>query len=102
MAKTVNEKEIVESGRALRLGFRLLVFCLFLFVVFWAIVIFYFSNAERHKDLLETTLEKTFERNVRIDQIITGWKGLRPLVQVKGFYVQGDDPEQPALAVDLL
>ena len=102
MAKTVDQKELVESGRALRLGLRLLLFALFLYIAFWAIVAFYFDNAEHHKDLLETTLEKTFKRDVRINEIITTWKGLSPMVQINGFQVEGDQAEQPSLAFDSL
>jgi len=102
MVETVDQKELVESGRALRLGLRLLLFCVFLYIVFWAVVGFYFNDAERHKGLFETTLEKTFKRDVHIDEIITTWRGLTPLVQIKGLHVEGDNAEQPALAFDSL
>lgn len=102
MAKTVDKKELVESRSALRLGLRLGVFFLCLYFLFWGVLAVYFNNAERHKDLLETTLENFFKRDVHVEKIITTWRGLNPLVQIQGFSVEGDQAEQPVLAFDLL
>jgi len=97
-----HQNELVESGRALRLGLRLMAFFLGLYFLFWIVIGVYFSYAERNKDLLETTLGKVFKRDVQIEEIVTAWDGLSPLVQIRGFTVVGDRPEQPALSFDLL
>lgn len=71
--------------------------CLF-YVFLWLGGAVYFSYAERHKGLLESNLSSVFKRPVTIEKVHTGWQGLSPVIQLHGFRVEGDYPDQPVLA----
>jgi len=68
-----------------------------IYVAIWIALAAYFSVAERHKGLLESSLSSVFKRAVTIDRVQTGWHGLSPTFQITGFEVAGDT-QQPALS----
>ena len=72
------------------------------YLTFWMGLAAYFSIAERHKGLLESTLSGIFDRSVEIQSIETAWSGLSPAIRISGFKVEGDTAEQPALSFDSL
>ena len=82
----------------MKLILKIVVGLLLIYVFMWSGLAAYFSYAERHKELLESNLSSLFNRDVTIEEIRTGWKGLSPVMQLNGFTVAGDTPEQPALA----
>ncbi|MEM7357581.1 MAG: AsmA-like C-terminal region-containing protein [Pseudomonadota bacterium] len=71
--------------------------CLF-YVFLWLGGAVYFSYAERHKGLLESNLSSVFKRPVSIAEVHTAWRGFSPIIQLNGFRVEGDTPDQPVLA----
>jgi uncharacterized protein YhdP len=81
----------------MKLIFKIVVTLLLIYILMWSGLAAYFSYAERHKELLESNLSSLFNRDVSIQEIRTGWKGLSPVMQLNGFNVAGDTPEQPAL-----
>jgi len=77
---------------------KILVVTAGIYLTFWLSLAAYFSIAERHKGLLETTLTGIFDRTVEIQSIETAWSGWSPAIRILGFEVEGDTPEQPVLS----
>lgn len=67
------------------------------YMAVWITLAAYFSVAERHKGLLESSLTNIFNRSVTIERVRTSWHGLSPTFQILGFEVEGDT-EQAALS----
>ena len=86
----------------MRFLFKTIAVLVVIYVVMWIGLAAYFSVAERHKGLLESTLSGVFGREVQIDKVSTAFSGFSPAIQIHGFRVMGDTSDQPALAFDSL
>jgi len=75
----------------------LLIYCLF-----WGGVAAYFSYADRYKTSVESHLSRVFDKPVSIGKLETVWRGISPTLKIQSFKVEGDSPEQPALAFESL
>ncbi len=84
----------------MKLIIKIIAVLIALYCLCWVALAVYFGYAERHKGMLEDNLSGVFGRTVSIDELQTSWVGWSPSLRIQGLKVQGDIPNQPALAFD--
>ena len=81
---------------------RLLLTLVSIYLLFWGGVSAYFSFAERHIHIFESSLSSMFDRPVKIGQLSTSWDGFTPQIQIENLVIEGDIPNQPAFSFSSL